>query len=158
MSPLRIFTEKELRNLLFFESMKKRPNDINEANVKTYVGDLYNLIDGSITEYFFFKKSLLSPNYENKIQKFEYKTAKSEYLLARNDYIKRSEEKFIKENVISLKGKYLACFQKIRTIKYYNDLTESMNKQDIQNTNQEIVKRLVILFLNKIKKFCSKGN
>ena len=120
-----------------------------EEDLEKYVKEIYNLIDGSITEYFFYKKSFLSPLYEYKIAKYDYNTAKSKYIcMSKNDII-QSEEKYVQENVKNILS-YLLCFRKIRTIKCYNNLINLLNKKD----DPEIVDNMVVFFFfNKLKFF-----
>jgi len=121
-NPLDVFTQKEIYQLLKNESSLYKPMDKKIEDLVEYSLDLCKIINYSIAEYFFYKKS----NWEL-FPKKKAITLLLNYAESRNKFIQDSEQKFQQKKVKS----------RVELISYYEAMRKLLTIEEFQNLNPE---------------------
>ena len=130
-----IFENEELPNLIRFESYCYKPKDIQVEKVGEFSKCLCSFLNNSITEYYYYKKSLW--NREEKlslIPNMMQAEAFSYYLNERSIAIRESERKFRNEYINS-PDKMISYYQAINKLLTHQEFQLLGNEEKVINSN-----------------------
>jgi len=123
-NPFEIFNEDELKKLISLDCETYHPK--NFKDVVSYTNKVFELVQGSLSEYHHFKKAWYWGDFKCDISLNTYEEIKEEYKNSRYRFISESEQKFQQEkihNSAELED-YINCLRKFRVYKKYREITD----------------------------------
>jgi len=129
-NPFLVFNEVELKKLISLECEKNHPKDIDIHHLSKYAKEIFELTQGSLSEYYHYKTAWKWTLFHCKINEMTFREIKDNYLKKRNKFIYTKEAKFQVEKIKNFDDlmDYVECLRKSILYKNYQSITDVEEK------------------------------
>ena len=131
MNSFQIFNDVEMKKIILLDSEVYHSKDIR--NIHIYANMVFNLTQGSLSEYHHYKKAWNWIDRQCSIPEKNFEEIKENYIKMRKDFIRKSETKFREEKIKDMTDlmNYLDCLRKFRIYNNYKAIRDVDEKANL---------------------------
>ena len=117
----------EMKKLILMDC-ENFPKDVED--LVAYSNNVFELTEGSIAEYHYYKKAWIWKNLESTVTKQKFVEIQENFIRSREDMIFESESLFQIEKILCLPNllEYLECLRKVRVYSNFKQITDEDEK------------------------------